>query len=67
VPRPIGSATANTDALAVVSLADLVTTIIPLGRPGTRQEAAGAIFVLCNFVQRQVLTVSGGQMAGMTS
>ena len=46
-------------------------TIIPLGRAGTPQEAAGAIFFLCspwsNFVQGQVLTVNGGQMTGMTS
>jgi 3-oxoacyl-[acyl-carrier protein] reductase len=46
-------------------------TIIPLGRAGTPQEAAGAIFFLCspwsNFVHGQVLTVNGGQMTGMTS
>ena len=45
-------------------------TIIPLGRAGTPQEAAGAIFFLCspwsNFVHGQVLTVNGGQMTGMT-
>jgi 3-oxoacyl-[acyl-carrier protein] reductase len=45
-------------------------TIIPLGRPGTPEEAAGAIFFLCspwsNFVHGQVLTVNGGQMTGMT-
>jgi 3-oxoacyl-[acyl-carrier protein] reductase len=45
-------------------------TIIPLGRSGTPQEAAGAIFFLCspwsNFVHGQVLTVNGGQMTGMT-
>jgi 3-oxoacyl-[acyl-carrier protein] reductase len=50
---------------------ELATTIIPLGRAGTPQEAAGAIFFLCspwsNFVQGQVLTVNGGQMTGMTS
>jgi 3-oxoacyl-[acyl-carrier protein] reductase len=50
---------------------ELATTIIPLGRGGTPQEAAGAIFFLCspwsNFVQGQVLTVNGGQMTGMTS
>jgi 3-oxoacyl-[acyl-carrier protein] reductase len=49
---------------------DLAGTIIPLGRPGTPQEAAGAIFFLCspwsNFVHGQVLTVNGGQMTGMT-
>jgi NAD(P)-dependent dehydrogenase (short-subunit alcohol dehydrogenase family) len=50
---------------------DLASTIIPLGRPGTPEEAAGAIFFLCspwsNFVQGQVLTVNGGQMTGMTT
>ena len=50
---------------------ELAGTIIPLGRPGTPEEAAGAIFFLCspwsNFVQGQVLTVNGGQMTGMTS
>ena len=50
---------------------DLAGTIIPLGRPGTPEEAAGAIFFLCspwsNFVHGQVLTVNGGQMTGMTS
>ena len=49
---------------------DLVTTIIPIGRVGTPEEAAGAIFFLCspwsNFVQGQVLTVNGGQTTGMT-
>jgi 3-oxoacyl-[acyl-carrier protein] reductase len=44
--------------------------IIPLGRPATPEEAAGAIFLLCspwsNFVHGQVLTASGGQMTGMT-
>jgi 3-oxoacyl-[acyl-carrier protein] reductase len=46
-------------------------SIIPLGRPGTPEEAAGAIFFLCspwsNFVHGQVLTVNGGQTTGMTS
>jgi 3-oxoacyl-[acyl-carrier protein] reductase len=50
---------------------ELAGTIIPLGRPGTPEEAAGAIFFLCspwsNFVHGQVLTVNGGQMTGMTS
>jgi 3-oxoacyl-[acyl-carrier protein] reductase len=49
---------------------DLAGTIIPLGRPGTPEEAAGPIFFLCspwsNFVHGQVLTVNGGQMTGMT-
>lgn len=50
---------------------DIAATIIPLGRPGTPEEAAGAVFFLCspwsNFVHGQVLTVNGGQMTGMTS
>ena len=50
---------------------ELAPTIIPLGRAGTPEEAAGAIFFLCspwsNFVQGQVLTVNGGQTTGMTS
>ncbi len=49
---------------------EIVSTIIPLGRPGTAEEAAGPIFFLCspwsNFVQGQVLTANGGQMTGMT-
>src|SRR6188508_3646524 len=44
---------------------ELASTIIPLGRPGTPEEAAGAILFLCspwsNFVNGQVLTVNGGQ------
>jgi 3-oxoacyl-[acyl-carrier protein] reductase len=46
------------------------STVIPLGRGASPEEAAGAIFFLCspwsNFVQGQVLTVNGGQMTGMT-
>ncbi len=44
---------------------------IPLGRPGTPEEAAGGIFFLCspwsNYVHGQVLNVTGGQWAGMTT
>jgi 3-oxoacyl-[acyl-carrier protein] reductase len=47
------------------------TMLIPLGRPGTPQEAAGGVFFLCspwsNFVSGQVLNVTGGQFVGMTS
>lgn len=50
---------------------ELASTVIPLGRPATPEEAAGAIFFLCspwsNFVHGQVLTVNGGQTTGMTS
>ena len=45
--------------------------LIPLGRPGTPQEAAGGVFLLCspwaNFVHGQVLNITGGQFTGMTS
>ncbi|HEY2259922.1 MAG TPA: SDR family oxidoreductase [Solirubrobacteraceae bacterium] len=44
--------------------------LIPLGRPGTPQEAAGGVFLLCtpwaNFITGQVLSVTGGQFGGMT-
>jgi 3-oxoacyl-[acyl-carrier protein] reductase len=45
--------------------------LIPLGRPGTPQEAAGGVFFLCspwsNFVHGQVLNITGGQFTGMTT
>ena len=45
--------------------------LIPLGRGGTPQEAAGGIFFLCspwsNFVHGQVLNITGGQFTGMTT
>jgi 3-oxoacyl-[acyl-carrier protein] reductase len=44
--------------------------LIPLGRPGTPQEAAGGVFFLCspwsNFVHGQTLNITGGQLTGMT-
>jgi len=47
----------------------MAAMLIPLGRPGTPQEAAGGIFYLCspwsNFVTGQVLNVTGGQFTGM--
>jgi 3-oxoacyl-[acyl-carrier protein] reductase len=50
---------------------DAAPQIIPLGRPATPEEAAGAIFMLCtpwsNFVHGQVITASGGQTTGMTT
>ncbi len=53
------------------ALRDAAAATIPLGRPATPEEAAGAIFFLCspwsNFVHGQVLNVTGGQIAGMTS
>ncbi len=45
--------------------------LIPLGRPGTPEEAAGGVFFLCspwaNFVTGQVLNITGGQFVGMTT
>jgi len=45
--------------------------LIPLGRTGTPQEAAGGVFFLCspwsNFVHGQVLNITGGQFTGMTT
>jgi len=44
--------------------------LIPLGRPGSPEEAAGGVFFLCspwsNYVHGQVLNVTGGQFVGMT-
>ena len=49
----------------------MASMLIPLGRPGTPEEAAGGVFFLCspwsNFVHGQVLNVTGGQFTGMTS
>jgi 3-oxoacyl-[acyl-carrier protein] reductase len=43
--------------------------LIPLGRGGTPEEAAGGIFLLCspwaNYIHGQVLNVTGGQFGGM--
>ncbi len=48
----------------------LAPMMIPLGRPGSPQEAAGGVFFLCspwsNFVHGQVLSITGGQFGGMT-
>jgi 3-oxoacyl-[acyl-carrier protein] reductase len=45
--------------------------LVPLGRPGTPQEAAGPVFFLCspwaNYVHGQVLHITGGQFGGMMS
>src|SRR5436190_921087 len=44
--------------------------LVPIGRPGAPEEAAGPVFFLCspwsNFVHGQVLHVTGGQFGGMT-
>jgi 3-oxoacyl-[acyl-carrier protein] reductase len=52
-------------------LRQMASMLIPLGRPGTPEEAAGAVFFLCspwsNYVHGQVLNITGGQFGGMTS
>jgi 3-oxoacyl-[acyl-carrier protein] reductase len=49
----------------------MASAFIPLGRPGTPPEAAGGVFFLCspwsNYVHGQVLSITGGQFAGMTT
>src|SRR5919199_2662161 len=49
----------------------VASMLIPLGRGGTPEEAAGGVFFLCspwsNFVHGQVLNVTGGQFTGMTT
>jgi 3-oxoacyl-[acyl-carrier protein] reductase len=50
-------------------LRGMAPMLIPLGRPGTPQEAAGGVFLLCtpwsNYIHGQVLNVTGGQFGGM--
>jgi 3-oxoacyl-[acyl-carrier protein] reductase len=52
-------------------LRGMAAMLIPLGRPGTPEEAAGGVFFLCspwsNYVSGQVLNITGGQFTGMTS
>jgi 3-oxoacyl-[acyl-carrier protein] reductase len=52
-------------------LRQMASMLIPLGRPGTPEEAAGGVFFLCspwsNYVHGQVLGITGGQFGGMTS
>src|SRR5436189_769628 len=52
-------------------LRQMAAMIIPLGRPATREEAAGPVFFLCspwaNYIHGQVLNVTGGQFGGMTT
>ncbi len=52
-------------------LRGMASMLIPIGRPGTPQEAAGGVFFLCspwsNYVSGQTLNVTGGQFTGMTS
>jgi 3-oxoacyl-[acyl-carrier protein] reductase len=52
-------------------LRQMASMLIPLGRAGTPEEAAGGVFFLCspwsNYVHGQVLNITGGQFGGMTS
>jgi len=52
-------------------LRGMAAMLIPLGRPGTPEEAAGGVFFLCspwaNYVHGQVLNITGGQFTGMTT
>jgi 3-oxoacyl-[acyl-carrier protein] reductase len=52
-------------------LRGMASMLIPLGRAGTPQEAAGGVFFLCspwsNYVHGQVLNITGGQFTGMTN
>jgi 3-oxoacyl-[acyl-carrier protein] reductase len=52
-------------------LRGLAPMLIPLGRPGSPQEAAGGVFFLCspwsNYVHGQILNITGGQFTGMTT
>jgi 3-oxoacyl-[acyl-carrier protein] reductase len=49
----------------------LTPMLIPLGRPGRPEEAAGGVFFLCspwsNYVHGQVLNITGGYFMGMGS
>jgi len=52
-------------------LRGMATTMIPLGRPATPEEAAGGVFFLCspwsNYVHGQVLNITGGMLGGMVA
>jgi 3-oxoacyl-[acyl-carrier protein] reductase len=52
-------------------LRQMAPMMIPIGRPGSPEEAAGGVFFLCspwsNFVHGQVLNITGGQFSGMTT
>ena len=49
----------------------MAAMVIPMGRPGTPEEAAGGVFFLwspwSNYVHGQVLNITGGQFTGMTT
>ena len=52
-------------------LRQMASMLIPLGRPGTPEEAAAGVFFLCspwsNYVHGQTLNITGGQFTGMTT
>ena len=52
-------------------LRGMASMLIPLGRTGTPEEAAGGVFFLVspwsNYVHGQVLNITGGQFTGMTT
>ena len=49
----------------------MATALIPLGRAGTPEEAAGGVLLLCtpwaDYITGQVLGITGGQFGGMIS
>jgi 3-oxoacyl-[acyl-carrier protein] reductase len=51
-------------------LAEMSHALNPFGRGGTPEEAAGGVFLLCtpwaNYINGQLLTISGGQLGGMS-
>lgn len=52
-------------------LRQMSTMLIPMGRAGTPEEAAGGIFLLCspwaNYITGQTLNITGGLFSGMVS
>ena len=64
------SAARRSSSASPTSSAAMAPMLIPLGRPGTPEEAAGGVFFLCspwsNYVHGQVLNITGGQFGGMT-
>jgi 3-oxoacyl-[acyl-carrier protein] reductase len=53
------------------NLRQMSTMLIPMGRAGTPEEAAGGIFLLCspwaNYITGQTLNITGGLFSGMVS
>lgn len=47
------------------NIKELVTTLIPLGRAGTVEDAAGAVYLFCtpesDFISGEIIVASGGQ------